>query len=110
MDWKPSYDVVLGHEPRRTPSRTNTSSLYWKVMGVDASNFLRGYDLPRIRRRHRFIVKDAGFNAMYARDLHAMESLAGLVGDDPEHFARRRAQVARSLVRRAGRPRQGSVP
>lgn len=98
MDWKPSYDLVLGHPSRRTPARMNFSGLYYKVMAVDASNFLHGYDLPRIRRRHRFIVKDAGFNAMYARDLHAMEILAGLIGDDAGHFARRRARVARSLV------------
>lgn len=98
MDWKPTYDVVLGHAPRRTPPRMNFSSLYFKVMAVDASNFLRGYDLPRIRRRGRFIVKDAGFNAMYARDLHAMEILARTIGDDPEPFARRRAKVARAMV------------
>jgi glycogen debranching enzyme len=98
MDWKPTYDTVLGHTSRTTSARINFSSLYWKVMAVDASNFLRGYDLPRIRHRGRFIVKDAGFNAMYARDLHAMEILATAIGDDPQHFARRRAKVARALV------------
>jgi glycogen debranching enzyme len=98
MDWKPTYDPVLGHASRRTPPRMNSSSLYWRVMAVDASNFLRGYDLPRIRRRARFIVKDAGFNAIYARDLHAMELLARAIGDDPQPFARRRLQVARSMV------------
>lgn len=98
MDWKPTYDVVLGHEPRTTPPDMNTSSLYWKVTALDASNFLRGYHLPRIRQRHRFIVKDAGFNAMYGRDLHAMEVLAGLIGDDPQPFAHRRAKAARSMI------------
>lgn len=98
MDWKPTYDPVLGHESRKTPPRMNFSGLYFAVMAVDASNFLRGYDLPRIRRRGRFIVKDAGFNAMYARDLHAMEILARAIGDDPEPFARRRAKVARAMV------------
>lgn len=98
MDWKPSYDVVLGHEPRITPPRMNSSSLYWNVMAVDASNFLCGYDLSRIRRRQRFIVKDAGFNAIYARDLQAMETLARVIGDDPEPFARRRAKVAQAMM------------
>lgn len=98
MDWKPSYDIVVGHGSRKTPPRMNFSSLYFKVMAVDASNFLCGYDLPRIRRKHRFIVKDAGFNAMYARDLHAMEVLASEVGDDPEPFARRRAKVAQAML------------
>lgn len=99
MDWKPTYDAVLGHAPRTTPSRFRGSSLYWKVMAVDASNFLCGYDLPRIRRRHRFIVKDAGFNAMYACDLQAMESLARIIGDDPGHFARRRAKLAEGMMK-----------
>lgn len=98
IDWKPSYDVVLGHSPRTTPKRLLTSSLYWKVVGADAANFLCRYDLPRIRRRHRFIVKDAAFNAIYARDLQAMEELARLIGDDAAHFAERRAHVARSMV------------
>jgi glycogen debranching enzyme len=98
MDWKPSYDQVLGHSPRTTPKGLRTSSLYWKVTAVDAANFLCRYDLPRIRRHHRFIVKDAGFNALYARDLQAMEELARLIGDDPAHFAQRRTRVARSMV------------
>lgn len=98
MDWKPSYDVVLGHSPRITPKGLRTSSLYWKVMAVDAANFLCHYDLPRIRQRHRFIVKDAALNAIYARDLKAMEELARLIGDDAAHFAARREHVARSMM------------
>lgn len=98
MDWKPSYDVVLGHSPRVTPRRHYTSSLYWKVTAVDAGNFLCGYDIARIRRRHRFVVKDAGFNAIYARDLQAMEALAKLIGDDATRFAQRRRRVAQSMV------------
>jgi len=99
MDWKPSYDAVLGHTPRITPRHLYASKLYWQVMGVDASNFLHSYDLRRIRRRHRFIVKDAGFNAIYAHDLQAMETLAGRVGDDADHFARRRRRVVESIAR-----------
>jgi glycogen debranching enzyme len=90
--------VVLGHSPRATPRRLYTSSLYWKVVGVDAGNFLCGYNLERIKRRHKFLVKDAGFNAIYARDLQAMEALAGLIGDDPARFAQRRRRVAQSML------------
>jgi hypothetical protein len=39
------------------------------------------------------VVKDAGFNAIYARDLQAMEALATLIGDDPARFAQRRRRV-----------------
>jgi glycogen debranching enzyme len=98
MDWKPSYDVVLGHSPRVTPRRLYTSGLYWKVVGVDAGNFVSGYDAARIRRRQQFLVKDAGFNAVYARDLQAMEALAKSIGDDAERWAQRRRRVVQSMM------------
>lgn len=98
MDWKPSYDGVLGYRQRVTPQRLYTSRLYWKGVGVDLSNFVRRYDLARIRRRARFLVKDAGFNAIYAWDLECMERLAALAGDDPGIFAERRRRVLRSML------------
>lgn len=99
MDWKPSYDPVLGYASRRTPRRLYRSPLYWKAVGVDLGNFRLGYDLGRIRERGRFLVKDAGFNAIYAVDLHCMEKLAVLTGDDPEPFAQRRRRVLESMIR-----------
>jgi glycogen debranching enzyme len=57
------------------------------------------YDLPRIRERQRFLVKDAGFNAIYASDLAAMEQLARLIGDDAGHFARRRKRVVDGMLK-----------
>jgi glycogen debranching enzyme len=98
MDWKPSYDAVLGYRQRVTPRRLYTSSLYWRGVGVDLSNFLQRYDLGRIRRRARFLVKDAGINALYAWDLECMERLAPLAGDDPAIFARRRRRVLESML------------
>jgi glycogen debranching enzyme len=98
MDWKPSYDPVLGYEERATPRRLYTSRLYWKAVGVDLHNFMAGYDLQRIKRHGRFRVKDAGINAIYAVDLHCMEKLAALVGDDPAVFARRRRRLLASLM------------
>jgi glycogen debranching enzyme len=65
---------------------------------VDLDNFLLGYDLDRIRERGRFRVKDAGFNAIYAVDLHCMEKLAVLAGDDPRVFADRRRRLVRSMI------------
>ncbi len=93
MDWKPSYDPVLGHVSGDTPRRLYTSRLYWKAVGVDLHNFLAGYDLRRIKAHARFRVKDAGINAIYAVDLHCMERLAALAGDDPRSS---RAVVAES--------------
>ena len=98
MDWKPSYDPVLGYEKGDTPRRLYTSRLYWKAVGVDLRNFLAGYDLERIKQRGAFRVKDAGFNAIYAVDLHCMEKLAAIVGDDPVVFARRRQRLLASLM------------
>jgi glycogen debranching enzyme len=97
MDWKPAYDAALGYTKRTTGKRLFTSSLYWKGVGVDLSNFLLRYDLQRIRKRAKFLVKDAGFNAIYALDLSCMERLAPLVGDDPTVFAKLRRRVANSM-------------
>jgi glycogen debranching enzyme len=99
MDWKASYDPVLGYERRTTPRRLFFSPLYWKGVGVDLANFVRRYDLERIRSRARFLVKDAGFNAMYALDLECMERLAPLAGDDPAPFAERRRRLIDSMLR-----------
>lgn len=98
MDWKPSYDPVLGYRQRVTPQRLLTCPLFWKAVGVDCSNFAMRYDLSRVRRRGRFLVKDAGFNAIYAVDLHCMEKLAALVGDDPQIFAARRRKLVDSML------------
>jgi glycogen debranching enzyme len=99
MDWKPSYDPVLGYTARTTKQRLALSPLYWKGVGVDLANFMRGYDLKRIHERGRFLVKDAGFNAIYAMDLECMERLAPIVGDDPAVFASRRRRLIDSMLR-----------
>ena len=100
MDWKPSYDAVLGYARRTTGRRLYTSSLFWRAVAVDCANFVVRYDLARIRQRARFLVKDAGFNAIYALDLGAMERLAAVIGDDASRFAARRRRVASSILER----------
>jgi glycogen debranching enzyme len=97
MDWKPSYDEVVGYTKRTTPRRL-WSPLYRKVVAIDLANFLARYHLERIRQRARFLVKDAGFNAIYAADLVAMEALAREIGDDAERFARRRRRVVDAML------------
>jgi glycogen debranching enzyme len=106
MDWKPSYDLVLGYSKRSTPRRLYTNRLFWKVVDVDWRNFSALYDLPRIRRRNKFLVKDAGVNAIYATDLAAMERLAVLAGDDPARFAQRRQRVTESMLKLMYDPRE----
>jgi glycogen debranching enzyme len=98
MDWKPSYDPVVGHRRRRTPRHLYTSRYFWQVVSVDWHNFVRRYDLERIRQRSRFLVKDVGFNTAYALDLAAMERLAPITGDDPAPYRQRRERVARAIV------------
>ncbi|HWI35309.1 MAG TPA: hypothetical protein VNU64_02550 [Burkholderiales bacterium] len=100
MDWKASYDPVLGYRQRTTPRRLYTSALYWKGVSVDVANFVHRYDLSRIRGAARFCVKDAGFNAIYALDLECMEKLAPIAGDDPAPYARRRRRVLESMLAR----------
>ena len=100
MDWKASYDPVVGHESRRTPRRLYTSRYFWQVVSVDWHNFVRRYDLERIRERSRFLVKDTGFNTAYALDLAAMERLAPIAGDDPAPYRERRQRVVRAMLER----------
>jgi glycogen debranching enzyme len=98
MDWKASYDPVLGYRERVTPQRLYTAGLYWKGVTIDLGNFVRRYDMERIRRRARFIVKDVGFNSVYAWDLECMERLAPIAGDDPAIYAERRRRVLQSML------------
>ena len=100
MDWKASYDPVVGHEPRTTPRRLYTSAFFWRVVTIDWHNFALRYDVEAIRRRARFLVKDVGFNTAYALDLAAMERLAPIAGDDPGPFRMRRERLARSMLAR----------
>jgi hypothetical protein len=99
MDWKPSYDPVVGHDSRKTPRSLHFNRLYWCVVDIDLRNFLARYHLGRIRERHRFIVKDVGFNTAYALDLGAMQELALMVGDDPKPYGQRRKRLVESMLR-----------
>ena len=99
MDWKASYDPALGYAQRTTPKRLYASALYRKAVGVDLTNFRLRYDLGRIRQRGKFLVKDVGFNAIYAVDLHCMEKLALLAGDDPAVFRERRERLLASMIK-----------
>ncbi|WP_299700585.1 trehalase family glycosidase [uncultured Pontibacter sp.] len=95
MDWKPSYDPVLGYDKGKAGPL-----LFLKVLQVDAHNFLKGYDLPRIYRSNRFIVKDAAFNTIYAQNLEALAYLCQLVQDDDwQQFRKLGKKTEESIVR-----------
>jgi hypothetical protein len=102
IDWKPSFDDLLGYCSHATPKRLLTSELYWRAMlKVDALNFLRQYDLPKIRERGAFLVKEVAFNTIYACDLRALGDLCSIVDlpDRAAHYERSAARVGAAILR-----------
>lgn len=94
MDWKPSFDPVVGFRHRQA-----NAELFWRVMWVDLRNFLRRYNVQAIYKADYFIVKEVGFNTLYVQDLHALARLCSLVQDnDANKFETRAKQVARSML------------
>lgn len=75
LDFKPSYDPVLGYRKGRAGL-----GLLWRALRVDASNFLRRYDLGSIRRSGRFRVRDVLVNSFYALDLLELSRLCRIAG------------------------------
>src|SRR5262245_1123460 len=102
IDWKPSFDDLMGYRAHATPRRLVTSELYWRAMlKVDASNFLRQYDLPRIRERGAFLVREVAFNTIYACDLRALADLCSAVNlpDRAAHYERSAARAGAAILR-----------
>ena len=95
MDWKASYDPLLKYGKGKAGPL-----LFWKVLQVDAHNFLKGYDLPAIYKSNRFIVKDAAFNTIYVQNLQAMAALCQVAGEeDGLHFLEQARQTEKSILR-----------
>lgn len=94
MDWKASYDPVLHHRGQAGPL------LFLKVLGVDGYNFFSGYNLRKIYRKNKFIVKDVAFNTLYAQNLEALATLCRIAGDTDEGYFRGKSrQCAESIFR-----------
>jgi glycogen debranching enzyme len=84
IDWKPSFDEVIGCKAYTTPKTLFASELYWRVVTrVDGSNFLQKYNLAKIRDKKAFLVKEVLLNTMYACDLRALAELCE-VADLPD--------------------------
>ncbi|WP_345158012.1 amylo-alpha-1,6-glucosidase [Pontibacter saemangeumensis] len=95
MDWKASYDPLLRFDRGKAGPL-----LFWKVLQVDAHNFLKGYNLRRIYESNKFIVKDAALNTIYAQNLEAMADLCRLAGDeDGPGFMDQARQTEQSILR-----------
>jgi glycogen debranching enzyme len=100
IDWKPSFDEVIGQRERRTPRNLFTSKLYWRAVCIDAWNFAHGYDLGRIFAKDAFLVKEVAFNTIYACDLRALAQLCELVGlgDRASQYGERAQLVGNSIL------------
>lgn len=95
MDWKASYDPLLKYSKGKAGPL-----LFWKVLQVDAHNFLKGYNLKSIYQSNRFIVKDAAFNTIYAQNLEVMARLCQLIGDkEGAHFMNLAERTGESILR-----------
>ncbi len=78
MDWKATFDPVVGFNGKAN------RRLFWKLVDVDFKNFLHNYKLPEIEKANYFIVKDAGFNSIYAANLQELADLCKIAGDADE--------------------------
>lgn len=94
IDWKPTFDPVVGFPEKRADSR-----LFCKVMWVDVRNFFYNYHTEVIYEKDYFIVKDAGFNTIYAQNLQAMAKLCEELKDpDAEKFKSMANKVIQSIL------------
>ncbi|EMR03338.1 MGH1-like glycoside hydrolase domain-containing protein [Cesiribacter andamanensis] len=76
IDFKPTFDVALG-----MPQRKGDWRLFLRYVGVDFRNFANGYNLKKIYRKGYFLVKEVGFNTIYAQNLFALADLCKAVAD-----------------------------
>ncbi len=94
MDWKPSFDEVLGFEPVKA-----TEKYFRKNILVELRNFLRWYNLKRIYKADVFIVKEVLFNTMFVQDLRALARLCEEIGDkDADQYQVHADKAARRMI------------
>ena len=94
MDFKASYDTVVGYSGRGGRLR-----LYWNAaIKVDGANFMDRYDLARIYAAQRFIVQDVLINTFHAQDLRVLAQLCRMASDESATLFERRADQAASAI------------
>lgn len=80
MDYKPSYDEVLGFDGAGEP----THQLFHKAVRADLRNFWHRYNLKRIKKARGFLVKDVTVNTAFAADLGAVADICKKLRDPDE--------------------------
>lgn len=94
IDWKPTFDVVVGFPEKKADWR-----LFLKIIGVDFRNFLNNYNNKRIFEKAYFIVKEVGFNTIYAQNLLTMSQLCEQLKDsDALIYKSRYEQTVKSML------------
>ena len=95
IDWKPTFDVVMDFPEKKADWR-----LFMKVIGVDFRNYLNKYNLKKIYKKGYFLVKEVGFNTIYAQNLQALAGLCNEMGEQEEakHFATLGKKVSKNLL------------
>lgn len=94
IDWKPTFDVVVGFPQKKADWR-----LFWRVIWVEVRNFWHRYNTESLYNKDYFIVKDAGFNTIYAQNLRALAELCEELDDpDADTFRSRASQTIQSMI------------
>jgi glycogen debranching enzyme len=94
MDWKPSFDQVVGFK-----HGVANRQLFWRVVGTDARNFMHRYHIETLKRKRYFMVKEVGFNTIYAQNLTALADLCNeLNDDDGDRYRDLARRVLRSMI------------
>jgi glycogen debranching enzyme len=94
MDWKPTFDQAVGF-----PHGVANRRLFWRVVGTDARNFMHRYDIETLARKRYFLVKEVGFNTIYAQNLKALGQLCEELGDeDAQRYADLSDTVVTSMI------------
>lgn len=95
MDWKPTYDPVVGFSGKKANWR-----LFLKVIKVDLRNYLNNYNLKKIYQKDYFLVKDVGFNTIYAQNLKALAGLCKELEDPAsEEFYNLASKVVQNILK-----------
>ncbi|WP_224994693.1 amylo-alpha-1,6-glucosidase [Cesiribacter sp. SM1] len=94
IDFKPTFDEALG-----MPQRKGDWRLFLRYVGVDFRNFANNYNLKKIYKKGYFLVKEVGFNTIYAQNLFAIASLCEAVNDpDAERYRTLGRKVVNSII------------
>lgn len=94
MDWKPTFDEVVGFSHKKADWR-----LFLKVVYVDFRNFIHNYNLKKIYRKDYFIVKEVGYNTVYVHNLYAMATMADILKDsDSGQYQSKAEKVLQKMV------------